>query len=136
MAGVVVGTSIPLSSEVFGAGVNEEGSPSSINFNTLTAFSLYSAEIFTGPSTTFQWTRTPGAARIESAFANFHGDVTASVVNATVGDAFSLTPTSTRVVVTNGTTGFPAATINNYREVGLFGRAGRAAYLHSIRRNP
>ena len=180
MAGVVLGTSIPLSSEVFGAGVNEEGSPSSINFNTLTAFSLYSAEIFTGTSTTpivetsrilapiqspetvsrvpltdlsantalvtppqpasssttVQWTRTPGAARIESAFANFRGDVTASVGNATVGDAFSLTPTSTSVVITNGTTGFPAATINNYREVGVFGRAGRASYLHSIRRNP
>ena len=180
MAGVVLGTSTPLSSAVFGAGINQATSPASINFSALTAFNQYTAEIFVGTSTTpivetsrilapiqspdtvsrvaltdlsantalvtppqpasssitVQWTRTPGAARIESIFANIRGGGASVIPNTSVTDAFSLAPTSTSAVVSGGTTGFPASAITDYREVGVFGRAGRAAYQHSIRRSP
>lgn len=85
---------------------------------------------------TVQWARTPGAARIESAYAYFFSAGSFVLPNANVADAFTVSPTSTSVSISNGATGFPASSVTDYREVGLFGRAGRSAYNQSIVRSP
>lgn len=77
------------------------------------------------------WIRTPGAARIDNAFALVTaGGVTASR-GASLADALAVNPTSTSVEIFNGTAGFPAGAVS---EVGLSGRAARAVFVHSIRR--
>lgn len=87
-------------------------------------------------SVTVNWTRTAGAHRIETAFTTFYSNGVGSSISTSVIDAFTLNPTSTVATLTNGGTGFPAQTVNDYREVGLFGRAGRAAYLTGLGYSP
>ena len=83
-----------------------------------------------------QWTRVAGATRIESAYALFNVNGINSAPSASVADAFFLAPSSTSVAISNGTTGFPAATVNDYREVGISGRAARSFFLQSLARTP
>lgn len=79
-------------------------------------------------SVTVAWARVTGAVKIESAFALFFGSGPGVTNSVNLSDAFSLNPTSTSAVVTNGATGFPASNATQTREVGLFGRAARSAF--------
>ena len=53
-----------------------------------------------------------------------------------VADAFSLVPSSTSVTIGNGAAGLPAQTANDYREVGISGRMGRANYSYALAYSP
>src|SRR5450830_578026 len=79
---------------------------------------------------TAQWVRTPGAPRIETASTYFVYNSIGRLysVSANVPDALAVNPTSTSVAITNGSAGFPAATIADYLEIDLFGHLARAAY--------
>lgn len=85
---------------------------------------------------TVQWSRVPGAVRIESAFAYFFSNSSFALSSAGVGDAFSLAPRSTSVTISNGAIGFPASALTDYREVGIVGSSNRASFIHILARNP
>lgn len=87
-------------------------------------------------SVTVSWVRTAGATRIESA--NFYrqssGASNVVSIGTSLADAFTLTPTSTSAVVSNGTSAIPATpnATGEYREVSLYGTAARAAWIQSL----
>jgi hypothetical protein len=83
-----------------------------------------------------RWSRVAGAARIESAYLYFSSGSSFVVPSASVADAFSLVPSSTSVTIGNGAAGLPAQTANDYREVGISGRMGRANYSYALAYSP
>jgi hypothetical protein len=85
---------------------------------------------------TAQWVRVPGAVRIESAGVLFNSGTSFVQPSVNLPDAFSLNPTSTSVVIGNGTFGFPAQGTNDYREINISGTSARSNFLHSIRYQP
>lgn len=87
-------------------------------------------------SVTVSWVRTPGATRIESAgfYRQSSGATNIVSLGTNLADAFTLTPTSTSAVVSNGALPLPATpnATGEYREVNLYGTAARAAWIQAL----
>jgi hypothetical protein len=94
------------------------------------------ADLITPPkpaasSITVQWTRVPGTSRLENAGTY---DTPISYPGTNLPDRFAVNPTSTSVVITNGTAGFTASTVFDYRDISVGGSAGRALFAYVLRR--
>ena len=80
-------------------------------------------------STQVQWVRNPLAPRIEF---GYFGSFGSTYFNANVPDAFSLTPTSSSVVINGASPAVSGTATGVYREVGMTGSAARANFSHGL----